>query len=184
MIITQADRGIVKIMNKFITMILFAVFLVGSGIVYQNFYRPAEIAPITPSGRVVEISMRTIANEWRFEPAVISARPGDRVLLKIFNEDTYDHGIAIEAFGVNKRLFPNRETIIDFVVSKPGTFSFYCSVPCGEGHYRHIGQFTESKVDTMSLSTIVDHEHLTLPQESSACHQELKGTLIVSNEST
>lgn len=149
---------------------LFAVFLVVSGVVYQTFYRPAEIAPITPTGRVVEIPMRTLANEWRFDPEVISARAGDRVILKIFNEDTYDHGFAMEAFGVNKRLFPKRETVIDFVVSKPGTFSFYCSVPCGEGHYRHVGQFKEAS-DELTLACSAE----------SPCHQQLQGTLIVTN---
>lgn len=115
--------------------------------------------------------MRTIANEWRFEPDVIMAHPGDRVILKIFNEDPYDHGFAMEAFGVNKRLFPKRETVIDFVVSKPGTFSFYCSVPCGEGHYSHIGQFQEAEGEPIALAC--------LPHTD--CHQTLKGTLIVAN---
>ena len=95
-------------MNKFISISIFAFWLIVSGVVYQTFYRPAEIAPITPNGTIVAIPMRSVANEWRFDPDLITAQAGDTVILKIFNEDSYDHGFALEAFGVNKRLFPQR----------------------------------------------------------------------------
>ncbi len=127
-------------MNKFIKIIIFAVFLIISGVVYQAYYRPPEIAPVAASGRTVEINMRVLENKWQWSPNTIAAKAGDRVILKIFNEDGYDHGFALEAFGINKRLFPKRETVIDFTVSKVGTFSFYCSVPCGEGHYQQTGK--------------------------------------------
>ncbi len=61
------------------------------------------------------------------------------VRLHIYNEDSYDHGFAIEAFGINKRLFPRRQTDIEFIASRAGSFQFYCSVPCGEGHYEQVG---------------------------------------------
>lgn len=128
-------------MNKFISMFLFGVFLIASGVVYQKFYRPPEIAPVQASGRVLQATVRVEADSWRWDPEVLSAKVGDRVILKIFNDDTYDHGFALEAFGINKRLFPKRETVIEFVASKVGAFGFYCSVPCGEGHYRQTGQF-------------------------------------------
>jgi len=72
---------------------------------------------------------------------VIEAKVGDEVVLKIFNEDSYDHGFALEVFGINKRLFPRSETEIRFIASKVGGFTFYCSVPCGEGHYQQTGKF-------------------------------------------
>jgi len=128
-------------MNKFSLMLIFAVFVVVSGIVYQNYYRPPEIAPIKPSGNVVEIDVRVLENEWKWVPEVIEAKVGDEVVLNIFNEDSYDHGFALEQFGVNKRLFPKRTTEIRFIASKVGGFTFYCSVPCGEGHYQQTGKF-------------------------------------------
>ncbi len=126
-------------MNKFSQILIFGLFLVITGVIYQNFYRPEEIGPIEPSGNVLEINMRVLQNQWTFEPNNIQVRPGDKVILRIFNEDTYDHGFAMEAFGVNRRLFPKRETVVEFVASKLGTFGFYCSVPCGEGHYDQTG---------------------------------------------
>ena len=127
--------------NKFTKIAVLAGFMLVTGVIYQKFYRPPEIAPVPESGNVVEISMRVKENEWAWDPAEIKVAPGDRVILKIFNEDSYDHGFALEVFGINKRLFPKRETVIEFVASKVGDFSFYCSVPCGEGHYRQTGKF-------------------------------------------
>ncbi|OHA48281.1 MAG: hypothetical protein A2991_01280 [Candidatus Terrybacteria bacterium RIFCSPLOWO2_01_FULL_58_14] len=127
--------------NKFIRILAFGGFLLVTGIIYQEFYRPPELAPVAASGRTVEIHMRVLENEWAWEPAELRVAPGDRVVLHIFNEDAYDHGFALEVFGINKRLFPKRETTIEFLASKEGAFNFYCSVPCGEGHYRQTGKF-------------------------------------------
>lgn len=126
-------------MNKFLKLLIFAALLVSSGIVYQKFYRPEGIGPIKATGSVVEIKIRAKENQWKWEPSNIKVKGGDLVRLHIYNEDDYDHGFAIEAFGVNKRLFPRRETVIEFVASRSGSFQFYCSVPCGEGHYEQIG---------------------------------------------
>lgn len=126
--------------NKFYKLLFFGVFLVTSGIVYQKYYRPVEIAPIARNDRPpVEINMRVIENTWKWDPAEIRVKAGDLVRLKITNEDPFDHGFAIEAFGINRRLFAKRETLVEFLASKTGSFGFYCSVPCGEGHYRQTG---------------------------------------------
>ena len=126
-------------MNKFVQLLIFAVALIASGVVYQNYYRPPGVGPVAASGRVIEIEIRAKANQWLWEPSDIRVKAGDLVKLKIFNEDNYDHGFAIEAFGINKRLFPRRQTDIEFIASRAGSFEFYCSVPCGEGHYEQVG---------------------------------------------
>lgn len=125
--------------NKFYKLLLFGVFLVASGIVYQKYYRPIEIAPVEASGRTVEIAMRVIKDKWQWYPDEIRVKAGDLVRLKITNEDPFDHGFAVEAFGINRRLFARRETLVEFLASKTGAFGFYCSVPCGEGHYKQTG---------------------------------------------
>ena len=119
--------------------LIFAAALFGSGAVYQQFYRPVEVGGIQLSGRTVEINIRVIQNQWKWEPEVIKVQPGDKARLKIYNEDDYDHGFAIDVFGVNRRLFPKSETLVEFTASMKGKFPFYCSVPCGEGHYDQIG---------------------------------------------
>ena len=127
-------------MNKFVKLFLFGIVLIATGVIYQNFYRPPSVGPVKETGRVVDIVMRSKESQWRWDPPVVRAKAGDRIRLKVFNEDSYDHGIAVEAFGINKRLFPRRETIVEFVASRVGEFQFYCSVPCGAGHYQQIGK--------------------------------------------
>jgi len=120
--------------------LIFAVFLFGSGWTYREFYRPKEVGGVEPTGKVVEINMRILENQWKWEPAEIKIQAGDKVRLKIYNEDDYDHGFAIDVFGVNRRLFPKSETLVEFTANLKGNFQYYCSVPCGEGHYEQIGR--------------------------------------------
>jgi len=126
-------------MNKYISVSLFVVILLGSGFIYQNFYRPAEVGDIPPSGNTVEIDMKVLKDQWLFKPDEIRVDPGDKVRLNIYNEDTYDHGFAIDVVGVNRRLPSKITTVIEFNASLGGKFNFYCSIPCGDGHYEQRG---------------------------------------------
>jgi len=126
-------------MNKYLGLVLFGVVLLTTGFVYQQYYRPQNIGGFESTGEVVEIHMKILQDQWKWEPDTIRVNPGDRVVLHIFNEDAYDHGFAIDVFGVNKRLFPKSTTTVEFTPSIPGKFNFYCSVPCGQGHYDQIG---------------------------------------------
>jgi len=53
--------------------------------------------------------------------------------MTVINEDDYDHGIAIDAFGITQRMPANSTVKVEFVATQAGDFPFYCSVPCGEG---------------------------------------------------
>lgn len=106
--------------------------IIGAGVLYRVFLLPQKSVPVT-TGKVREIAIIAKKNEWRFDPEAIEAERGDRIIATIINEDDYDHGIALDAFGVSQRM-PARSTIkIEFTVTQEGEFPFYCSVPCGEG---------------------------------------------------
>ena len=126
-------------MSKVTQLGIFTVFLFVSGWIYVKYYQPEALKPVAETGHVIEISMHSLRNKWTFAPNEIHAKVGDRVKIEIFNEDNFDHGWALEAFAINRRLFPNQDTLIEFIASKAGTFKFYCSVPCGEGHYQQTG---------------------------------------------
>lgn len=123
--------------KKFILVGIIVLLLFIGGLLYRKFVFPQPTVP--PSGRVLEIEMRVLENQWKFEPNLIEVSAGDRVILNIFNEDTYDHGLAIDAFGINKRLIPKEWTKIEFLANRRGEFIFYCSVPCGKGHFDQKG---------------------------------------------
>lgn len=119
-------------MNKYIILIIGGVLIIGFGVFYRTFLLSEGAKPVT-TGKVREVTIIAKKNEWRFIPEVIEAERGDKIVATVINEDDYDHGIAIDAFGISQRM-PARSTIkMEFVVTQEGEFPFYCSVPCGEG---------------------------------------------------
>ena len=44
------------------------------------------------------------------------------------------HGFSLLDFNVNENLEPGKEITVEFIADKKGTFTFYCSVPCGANH--------------------------------------------------
>jgi len=73
------------------------------------------------------------AKKWDFTPSIITVNEGDTVKLTIESIDV-SHGFAITAFGVSEILSPGNIVEIEFVANQKGTFSFFCTVPCGSGH--------------------------------------------------
>jgi plastocyanin len=134
-------------MNKFLIIIIILVVILSGGVVYKQFFVAEDSKP-SVTGEVKDYTIVARKNQWRFDPEVIEAEKGDRVNLTLINEDDYDHGITIEAFGINQRLAAGETTHISFVVTQEGEFPFFCSVPCGEGevdghkrgHFDQIGK--------------------------------------------
>ena len=152
-------------MNKYVIIaIVLGVILVG-GAVYSLTDDSFSCEP--GMGKDIEITIVSKKLEWAFEPEEITVEQCDRITATVINEDNFDHGFAIDAFGVSQRLPANETIVVDFVATKAGTFPFYCSVSCsssdagtfdlpdGEvqtgkyagtirGHFEHIGQFVVS----------------------------------------
>lgn len=119
-------------MNKYFILILIGILIIGGGVLYRAYLLPEASKPVE-TGVIREFTVVANKNEWRFTPEVIEVDRGDRIKMTIVNEDDYDHGIALDAFGITQRM-PARSTIkVEFVVTQEGDFPFYCSVPCGEG---------------------------------------------------
>jgi len=90
-----------------------------------------QTSAAAPADNVKEFTMT--AQNWQFSPATITVNKGDKVRLKITSVDV-THGFALKDFNVNVTLEPGQTQIVEFVADKVGSFSFRCSVPCGEGH--------------------------------------------------
>lgn len=80
-----------------------------------------------------------------FVPDELVVHQGDTVTITVFNDDTMDHGFAIDAFGVNQQIPAATQdnttgaitptvTVITFTASVSGAFTWYCTDPCGPGH--------------------------------------------------
>ena len=92
---------------------------------------PAENPASADQESVKEFTMT--AKRFEFNPGSIVVNQGDHVILHITALDV-PHGFAIQEYGINEPLPVGKQVDIDFVADKKGTFTFYCSVPCGSGH--------------------------------------------------
>lgn len=149
-------------MNKFVIIGIVLVAIIAGGAIFSSTSDTFGCEP--GMGEDVEVTIVSKKLEWAFEPEEITVEQCDRVTATVINEDNFDHGFAIDAFGVSQRLPANETIVVDFVATKSGTFPFYCSVSCsasdagtfdlpdGEvqtgkyagtvrGHFEHIGQF-------------------------------------------
>lgn len=90
---------------------------------------PNEEAPQEPS----VASYTIVARQWAFEPSTIRVRKGQRVELTIQSVDV-SHGFSLIAFNVNEQLEPGQTVRVNFIANQKGSFPFFCSVFCGQGH--------------------------------------------------
>ena len=140
-------------MNKYITIGIILVVVLAGGILYRTYLLPESSKPVS-TGKVREITITAEKNEWRFAPDTIEIERGDLVKMTAINEDDYDHGIAIDAFGISQRMPANSTITFEFVATQAGDFQYYCSVPGGEGetegehrtHFDMIGTITVKDV--------------------------------------
>jgi cytochrome c oxidase subunit 2 len=90
-------------------------------------------APVstTTQNDVKEFTMT--AKKFDFTPATITVSEGDRVKLTITATDV-SHGFSIDELGIKQDIEVGKPTTVEFVASKRGTFRFYCSLFCGQGH--------------------------------------------------
>lgn len=77
----------------------------------------------------------------KFYPQTIVVQKGDKVTIVLHNiDEDMDHGFAIDAYGISQPVKMGETITVEFVADKAGVFTFYCTIPCGEGHSQMIGQ--------------------------------------------
>ncbi len=86
---------------------------------------------VTPYTNVIEINMT--AKQFGFDPGSVTVKKGDRVRIRITSLDI-DHGFAISAYGIDRKIAGGTTEVIEFTADKEGEFDFVCSIPCGELH--------------------------------------------------
>ncbi len=156
-------------MNKFVIIGVVLVVIVAGGAIFSAKTDTDNCTPEMGIARDITVTSKKL--EWRFEPEEITVEKCDRVHLKVFNEDNFDHGVAIDALGISQRLPANGSIDVNFVAAKTGVFQFYCSVSCSDskstgnlpggtvqagpykgtfrGHFEHIGKFIVTEVKAL-----------------------------------
>lgn len=120
-------------MKKYLLVAFFALLVGGIFFLYQK--KPVMKQGLTNTTEttkpVKEFTMT--AKQWAFDPEVITVKKGDNVRIKIKSIDV-SHGFALPDYGFDQNLEPGKEVVVEFIASKKGEFTFFCSVMCGEGH--------------------------------------------------
>jgi cytochrome c oxidase subunit 2 len=118
-------------MNKFALLAVGLGVIIIGGVVFKSMNSTDGTMVV---GEVKNITITIPKNSWSFDPEEVRVNRGDTVKLTFINEDDYDHGVGIDAYGVSQRI-PARSTlqVPEFLATKAGTFQFYCSVSCGDG---------------------------------------------------
>jgi nitrous-oxide reductase len=106
----------------------------------SNLKSPNSIATekearIERRGGVVEVWMNVVRSH--FTPDIITAKVGQKIIVHLTNsEQTPDatHGFAIPTKNVMVSLDPGETTTVEFVMEKPGTYSYYCTEFCSALH--------------------------------------------------
>lgn len=52
------------------------------------------------------------------------------------------HGFAVPELGINVTIAPGETVTVVIPTDTEGTFSFFCSIPCGSGHRDMTGTIT------------------------------------------
>ena len=96
---------------------------------------PAQTSTSTsssnPTSTVQEINV--VSSDWSFSPNVITVKKGTTLRVHFSAVDN-EHGFAIDEYNLDVQAAPGQTKTFDFVADKVGTFTIYCSVPCGSGH--------------------------------------------------
>lgn len=87
----------------------------------------ARLAAETPA------EIRISAKKFEFHPNKVTAKAGQPVVLVLTSEDRI-HGFKMPDLGVRTDIVPGQETRVTLLPAKPGSFTFFCDVFCGDGH--------------------------------------------------
>lgn len=69
------------------------------------------------------------ASEFKFMPATLTLKKGEKVRLVLKNIGKMPHNFVIDELGVQtKTISPDDEGTIEFTPSEVGTFEYYCSI--------------------------------------------------------
>lgn len=79
-------------------------------------------------------------NSWTFSPEEIRLKKDRKYTIQITNRDDYPHGFAVTELNVNQYIPPSTVKSFEIIPKISGTFTSYCSVVCGQGHFKMKGK--------------------------------------------
>ena len=118
---TRKTRGISSLV-----IVLIVIVAVGAVILSaSNEPRTAEITNVK--------EFVVSADNWDFDPYLITVNKGDWVILKITSVEG-THSFWVPAKNIHEMLNQGRQVVIEFTADARGQFTFKCGIICGTGH--------------------------------------------------
>lgn len=78
---------------------------------------------------------------FQFTPNIITAKKGEKVKIRMTGLSG-THGFAIPDLGINTAIAAGKTVHVELPTDRAGTFTFFCSIPCGPGHKNMKGTIT------------------------------------------
>lgn len=94
-----------------------------------------EEPPVAAEARVVPV---TSAN-WAFTPNLITVKRGEQVTIRLSGVSGI-HGFAVPGLGINVPVSPGETVSVSVPTAAAGSYDFFCSIPCGQGHRDMVGR--------------------------------------------
>lgn len=88
-----------------------------------------EVPTAAPTVRTIDVT----TDNWLFSPAAIVAKQGEKVQLRLRGLNG-THGFAVPELGINQSVTAGQTVTVSLPTDRAGTFSLFCSIPCGAGH--------------------------------------------------
>ena len=109
------------------------IFVIAATFVVQGIRMESE--PVAASASVATGARRVevTARRYAFEPASITLKKGEPVLLVLKSVDV-QHGLRIRELGVELKVPKGGTGEVRFTPEHTGDFAGHCFVFCGEGH--------------------------------------------------
>jgi len=83
------------------------------------------------------------AAEWKFTPASIQLRAGEKVTIVLQNDGKTVHDVDLASLGVKLRAEPGKSDRVEVTPSKSGAYEFACTLP-GHREAGMVGKFSVS----------------------------------------
>jgi cytochrome c oxidase subunit II len=103
------------------------LFILSAALLVPGLFLQSE--PAAAGARRVEIT----AKRFAFDPAVITLKKGEPVVLVLKSSDV-PHGLRFRELGVELKVSKGGTGQVQFTPDKVGDFVGHCIVFCGEGH--------------------------------------------------
>ncbi len=98
---------------------------------------PKPTPPPPSAVRTIDITTTNFA----FTPSRITVKKGEKITLRVKGVEG-THGFAVSDLGINVSATAGQTVTVELPTDTAGSFSFFCSIPCGPGHKDMKGTIT------------------------------------------